>query len=228
MLLLCIVFAGREIGIFTKSMECCMAKNILSTYKKRRNFSVSPEPAATIRQELKNEPLFVIQKHAASHLHFDVRLEIGGVLASWAVPKGISTDPAIKHLAVPTEDHPYDYAFFEGTIPQGQYGGGTVMVWDIGTYTNIKEKNGKAVSMQQSYKMGTVEVALHGKKLHGNYALIRIGKQADNRWILLKMNDEYAHKKIKNVTKSALTGRTMAQIARGETPAPKKKRQSKG
>lgn len=190
-----------------------MPKSKLSSYKKRRSFDKTPEPIGIIKKELKDEPLFVIQKHAASHLHFDVRLEINGVLASWAVPKGISTDPAIKHLAVPTEDHPYDYAFFEGVIPQGQYGGGTVMVWDIGSYTNIKEKNGTIVPMNTCYKNGTIEVELRGKKLHGKYALVRMDKSNDKSWLLIKMRDAYAHRKIKNVTKSALSGRTMKQIS---------------
>lgn len=216
MLVLVLMLPAQKCSAWHKEpVECGMPKNTLAIYKKRRNFNKTQEPLAHIRQDLKNdEPLFVIQKHAASHLHFDVRLEIGGVLVSWAVPKGISSDPAVKHLAIPTEDHPYDYAFFEGTIPQGHYGGGTVMVWDIGTYTNIKEKNGKIVSMKQCYKNGTIEITMHGKKVQGNYALVRIGKPAENRWLILKMRDAYADKKIKNITKSALTDRTMAQIAK--------------
>lgn len=162
-------------------------------------------------------PIFVIQKHAASHLHFDFRLEIDGVLTSWAVPKGIPTNPAEKHLAIMTEDHPLDYAKFEGVIPEDNYGAGTVMVWDIGTYRNIKESDGKLVPMDQCLKRGTVEVWLEGEKLHGGYALIRTKLGGgDKNWLLLKMKDEYAKTAIPNATKSALTGRTMTQIAKDE------------
>src|SRR3984957_8556245 len=134
----------------------------LSKYKKKRNFSVSPEPTAIIKK--KSDALsFVVQRHKATRLHYDFRLEMNGVLKSWAVPKGPSTNPQDKRLAIETEDHPMDYATFEGVIPEDEYGAGPVIVWDTGTFTNLKE-NG--------YKNGHIEVTLDGTKLHGNYALI--------------------------------------------------------
>jgi DNA ligase D-like protein (predicted 3'-phosphoesterase) len=190
----------------------------LTTYRKKRQFSKTPEPVGSEKPAKKsNDGVFVIHKHDASHLHYDLRLEIDGVLKSWAVPKGPSTDPSVKRLAVETEDHPMEYLKFEGTIPQGQYGGGTVMVWDIGRFSNIREKKDKPVSLAQSYQDGTIEVTLHGKKLQGNYALVHthFGKN-DKNWLLIKMRDKFAEKKIKNVTKSAITGRTMKQIAQEE------------
>lgn len=195
-------------------------KNALKTYQEKRNFKKSKEPEGAAKKKQGKEPLFVVQKHAASHLHYDLRLEVDGVLVSWAVPKGFSLDPSVKHLAVQTEDHPYDYAEFEGTIPQGEYGGGTVMVWDIGTYQNIKEKDGKLVPMDKCLEHGTVEVALAGKKLKGGFALIKMHGRGPNQWLLIKMDDEYANRKRatlpKSWDKSALTKRTMKQIAQEE------------
>lgn len=191
-----------------------MPQKKLTQYRKKRHFAQTPEPYGSQQVKKSKELKFVVHKHAASHLHFDLRLEINGVLVSWAVPKGPSTDPRIKRLAIETEDHPIEYLTFEGTIPEGEYGGGTVMVWDIGTFKNIKEKNGRPVSVSQSYKNGTIEIELYGKKLHGKWALIRtkLGKN-DRNWLLIKMRDAYAGKKIAQVTKSALTGRTMKQIS---------------
>lgn len=161
--------------------------------------------------------LFVIQKHDASHLHYDFRLEINGVLKSWAVPKGPSTNPEIKHLAMPTEDHPLEYATFEGVIEAGSYGAGTVMVWDIGTFENIKQSKGSLVPIEQCYKNGQIEVFLHGKKLNGRYTLIRmkLGKAKKESWLLIKMRDEYADPQnnlLISKPNSALTDRTMEQI----------------
>lgn len=190
-------------------------KDALSTYHSKRNFKKTPEPnGTTTKTKLKKskKPIFVIQKHEASHLHYDLRLQIGDVLVSWAVPKGPSTDPGVKRLAVMTEDHPLDYANFEGIIPEG-YGAGNVMVWDIGTYENIND-----TSMEQSLKEGRIEVVLKGKKLGGGYALIatKLGKLPGKKnWLFFKLNDEFADTK-KTVTsardRSALTGRTMKQI----------------
>lgn len=190
-------------------------KPTLHDYYQRRDFSISPEPRGKQHSE-SDQPIFVIQKHAASHLHYDFRLELNGVLKSWAIPKGPSTDPKDKRLAMPTEDHPMEYATFEGTIPEGEYGAGTVMVWDIGTFENIKQKDGKQVALEQSYKNGQIEVILHGKKLKGAYTLIRLNTGNDRiRWLFIKMRDEYAHKPsnpIVNHPRSALTNRTMTQI----------------
>ena len=132
-------------------------------------------------------PCFVIQKHAATTLHYDFRLEIGGVLKSWAIPKGPSKDPRDKRLAVPTEDHTMEYKDFEGEIAEGSYGAGKVTIWDKGTYVNIREK----VSMQKAYQEGKIEICLHGKKLAGNYALIRMQrsfhKDKEKPWLIIKM-----------------------------------------
>src|SRR5579863_1464531 len=159
----------------------------LKSYKKRRDFTVSPEPSGKKVSKKSKKPIFVIQKHNASHLHYDFRLEIDGVLVSWAVPKGPSTDPSTKHLAVQTEDHPMDYATFEGMIPEGHYGAGSVIVWDTGTYENIKEKDGKLVPIEKCYKNGRIEIFLHGKKLQGGYALIKAENLKEGEWLLIKM-----------------------------------------
>jgi DNA ligase D-like protein (predicted 3'-phosphoesterase) len=161
----------------------------------------------------------VIQKHAARRLHYDFRIEVDGVLKSWAVPKGPSTDPRDRRLAVPTEDHPMEYATFEGVIPEGEYGAGTVMVWDTGTYANIREKDGEESPMAECVESGHIAIWLEGKKLQGGYALVRTGKGDSARWLLLKMKDERADARrnpVNSQPKSAITGRTLKQIARDE------------
>lgn len=158
-------------------------------------------------------PIFVIQAHAATSMHYDFRLEVDGVLVSWAVPKGPSTDPHVKHLALPTSDHPLDYARFEGVLPSG-YGAGPVMVWDIGTYKNIKTHEGKPISMREALNEGHVEIWLEGEKLKGGYALIRMNRPK-NPWLLIKMRDKYAHipqDPIKTLPRSAISQRTMKEI----------------
>lgn len=187
----------------------------LKEYTKKRNFKETTEPKA-VKKSSATKTMFVVQKHDASHLHYDFRLEIDGVLVSWAVPKGPSMDPSVKHLAIMTEDHPLDYGHFEGVIPEGNYGAGTVMVWDIGTYENIKTINDKNISMPQCLKQGTIEIILHGKKLKGAFALIRthLGDNEKN-WLLKKIDDKYASTKdITHKEKSALSNKTMNQIAR--------------
>jgi DNA ligase D-like protein (predicted 3'-phosphoesterase) len=202
----------------------------LQLYKSRRDFSSSPEPSGKKMKRKKGEqPIFVIQKHDASHLHYDFRIEIDGVLKSWAIPKGPSTDPHDKRLAVPTEDHPMDYAHFEGVIPEGHYGAGPVLVWDIGTFENIKQKDGALVPMKECYKNGQIEIFLHGKKLEGGYALIRTDYSGEEKWLCIKMNDEYADARRNPVStqpESALSGKTIEEIAQeGQvTKHPKKKR----
>ena len=210
-------FEEKESMVVTKQRT---KKNELGTYHKKRNFKKTPEPVGVIKKKKSKQPLFVIQEHAASHLHFDFRLEVDGVLKSWAIPKGPSLDPAIKRLAIETEDQPTDYATFEGIIPKGQYGGGTVMVWDIGTYDNSKATYN--LSMAECYEQGRIEIFLQGKKLKGNFALIHTHRPDDNsrQWIFFKMDDEYASKKknpVNTQKKSALTGRTMSQIKKEET-----------
>ena len=141
-----------------------MARGSLKDYQEKRDFTRTPEPAGD-RGPGSSEPIFVIQKHAARRLHYDFRLEVDGVLKSWAIPKGPSTDPRDKRLAVPTEYHPLAYAGFEGVIPEGEYGGGTVLVWDTGSYRNLTEKKGAAIPMGQGLAHGHVKVWLEGRKL---------------------------------------------------------------
>ena len=209
-----------------------MAPSSLKTYRKRRGLTKTkklPEPYGSVKPSYAKAsagkkkktklPLFVIQMHDASHLHYDFRLEIDGVLKSWAVPKGVPTQKGIRRLAMPTDDHPMEYARFEGIIPEGHYGGGTVMVWDIGTFENIKTHNGKPISIEESYKKGTVEIFIYGKKIWGPYALIRTqGLSNKESWILLKMKPRkgFEARKGKTVKKnvSAISGRTLKQIDR--------------
>ncbi len=199
----------------------------LRAYREKRDFARTGEPAGDETGTGGPVPVFVIQKHAARRLHYDLRLEIGGVLASWAVPKGPSTDPARKRLAVRTEDHPLDYAGFEGVIPAGEYGGGTVMVWDRGIYENLRAaKADDGADMPRSLADGTIEVRLEGEKLRGAWALVRtrgrFGKPGDENWLLIKKRDAEADPGA-DVTgerpDSVLTGRSLDQIAEEEDAA---------
>ena len=195
------------------------AENSLQEYLEKRDFAETPEPAGGATQA-SERPIFVIQQHDASTLHYDFRLEVDGVLKSWAVPKGPSTDPREKRLALPTEDHPLDYADFEGTIPEDEYGAGTVLVWDAGPDRNLRaEKEGDGASMEEALDEGKVEDWLDGQKLQGGYALIRTGDGEDARWLLIKMDDQGADAR-RNPTstepQSVLTGRTLEDIARQE------------
>lgn len=185
-------------------------------YARKRDFSRTPEPRGGGRRPSGKGPIFVIQKHDASTLHYDFRLQIGDRLVSWAVPKGPSTDPREKRLAVPTEDHPLDYADFEGVIPEGEYGAGTVLVWDTGPYDNVTEKDGEPVGIEQALAHGHIAVRLHGKKLEGGYALQRMGRDEDAQWLLIKMDDDAADARRNPVStepKSVLSGRTLKEIA---------------
>lgn len=150
----------------------------LSRYRAKRAFGRSPEPRSGKRRKSDKRPIFVVQEHDAFSLHYDFRLEVDGVLKSWAVPKGPSTDPREKRLATPTEDQPLDYAEFEGVIPEGEYGAGTVLVWDTGPYENISEKDGKSVQAEAALEKGHLSVRLFGKKLQGGYTLVRMGDDA--------------------------------------------------
>src|SRR4029079_17409687 len=161
----------------------------LREYVRKRDFTLTPEPSGLGKKKSRagSKLSYVIQKHAASRLHYDFRLELDGVLLSWAVPKGPSLDPSDKRLAVHVEDHPLDYGGFEGTIPQGQYGGGSVIVWDRGTWEPEKDP-------REGMRRGKLEFTLHGKKLQGSWALVRLhGKPGDEKnWLLFKRTDEYA------------------------------------
>ncbi len=182
----------------------------LRDYEKKRSFSKTPEPGPK-KKSTRTGKMFVVQKHRASHLHYDFRLEADGVLKSWAVPKGPALDPKIKRLAMQVEDHPVDYAKFEGVIPEGEYGGGTVMVWDYGTY---EPENTSDVSA--AIRKGELKFSLKGKKLMGSWALVRT---RDRQWLLIKHRDHYAIEGL-DVTEvapaSILTRRTLAEIAEDE------------
>jgi bifunctional non-homologous end joining protein LigD len=189
-------------------------KQALKTYREKRRFDVTPEPQGG-KASPKGKMKFVIQKHAASHLHYDFRLENAGVLLSWAVPKGPSTDPAVKRLAMHVEDHPLDYADFEGIIPKGQYGGGTVMVWDQGTYVNLTNRDGKLVPLSAGLAKGHIDFWLQGKKLNGGWSLLRMSSNP-KQWLLVKMKDVGAHyppNPVEENPNSAVTKRSLEQIA---------------
>jgi bifunctional non-homologous end joining protein LigD len=191
----------------------------LSTYRQKRDFEKTPEPSGKTAVAPSAQRRFVIQKHDATRLHYDLRLEFDGVFKSWAVTKGPSLDPHDKRLAVEVEDHPLDYGDFEGTIPDGQYGGGTVMLWDRGTWESEDPERG--------FQKGDLKFTLHGDKLHGSWVLVRMrhdrtgGKRTN--WLLIKHRDEYASESddILSEDKSVASGRAMAEIADGKGRAPK-------
>lgn len=191
----------------------------LRDYKEKRDFSATPEPNGELGKS-NGEPIFVIQKHDASNLHYDLRLEADGVLKSWAVPKGPSMDPKVKRLAVPTEDHPMGYADFEGVIPEGHYGAGTVIVWDSGTFKNTK---GDGVNLSDNLDEGHATINLSGSKLVGNFALIRTKRGGKRpQWLFFKMKDDYA-KPDSDITSempnSSKTSRSLDEVAEQEEPA---------
>ena len=186
----------------------------LIRYKEKRNFKSTSEPAGGKAKG--GQLVFVIQKHAATRLHYDFRLEMEGVLKSWAVPKGPSTDPSVKRLAMMVEDHPYDYRDFEGSIPKGEYGGGTVIVWDEGTYEPLEKIEGKKAQdkhLLKQLKAGSIKIVMHGKKLKGEWALVKT-KQDENSWLLIKHRDKYASEEDITVkkAKSVVSGKTLEQI----------------
>ncbi|MFZ0052888.1 MAG: DNA polymerase ligase N-terminal domain-containing protein [Desulfobaccales bacterium] len=195
-----------------------MAAKTLDDYQAKRDFRRTPEPSPGGR-EVSAQPIFVIQKHGASHLHYDFRLEVDGVLKSWAIPKGPSTDPQEKRLAVPTEDHPLEYAGFEGVIPEGEYGAGTVLVWDTGKFRNITEKKGVALDLPEALAHGHLKVWLEGRKLKGGYALTRFKTGKDEAWLLVKTDDQEADASadlLRTRPESVLSGRTLEEIAQGD------------
>ena len=194
-----------------------MGPQELEEYREKRDFRRTPEPAGEPGEPGKGA-LFVVQKHGARRLHYDLRLESDGVLKSWAVPKGPSMDPRDKRLAVPTEDHPLSYADFEGIIPKGEYGAGSVEVWDRGVFVNLKP-GGEDNSIASNLDEGLVEVWLEGEKLKGGFALVRTRGGKDESWLLVKMKDSEAgleSNPVEDLPRSVLTGRTLEEIAAGE------------
>jgi bifunctional non-homologous end joining protein LigD len=189
----------------------------LKKYNDKRSFNQTSEPEGKAGKKHNGELKFVIQKHDASHLHYDFRLEMDGVLKSWAVPKGPSTDPSVKRLAMMVEDHPYDYRTFEGIIPEGNYGAGTVIVWDEGTYEPLEVPGSKLQGeklLLKQLKEGSLKFSLHGKKLKGEFALVKTKGMGDNAWLLIKHNDKYAKESdITKKDKSVQSGKTLAKIA---------------
>jgi len=186
----------------------------LKEYNKKRHFGVSPEPSGKPTPPKKHEALlYVIQKHRATALHYDFRLEWNGVLLSWAVPKGPSLDSSVKRLAMQVEDHPVEYASFEGVIPEGEYGGGTVMVWDEGTWTP------ESPDVNAALAKGDLKINLHGKKLQGSWVLVRThgwGSSSGKSWLLIKHRDQYTSTKDVTIEKprSIVSNKLLAEIAR--------------
>ncbi len=197
----------------------------LATYKKKRNFKDTPEPAGKEKKDT-GKLIFVVQRHHASHLHYDFRLELGGTLKSWAVPKGPSLNPKDKRLAMMVEDHPIDYATFEGDIPEGNYGSGHVDVWDHGTYEPIDEEGNviSAKEFAQNMRKGSIKFRMKGRKLKGDFALVNL-KKDEKSWLLIKHRDKYATDEEYNsedyAKKSSLAYTEKRNAARKTSPAKK-------
>jgi bifunctional non-homologous end joining protein LigD len=198
-----------------------MVMKLLARYRAKRDFTKTEEPSGQTKVTGSQKLRFVIQKHAASHLHYDLRLELDGVFKSWAVAKGPSLDPHDKRLAIEVEDHPIDYGDFEGTIPKGQYGGGTVMVWDRGFWD--------CKAPQQAYSKGKLDFTLEGEKLHGGWILTRMRQREGEKrtnWLLIKHRDAFAREGKKNrildEDTSVASGRSMDEItaSKGRKPKP--------
>jgi len=191
-----------------------MASDTLKTYREKRNFKKTDEPKG---EKSDSDNIFVIQKHDAQNLHYDFRLSIDGVLKSWAVPRGLSTEANEKRLAIRTEDHPVDYADFEGVIPEDEYGGGTVMVWDKGEYDSIK--NGDK-SMKEALEDGALKFELKGEKIKGGYAMARTQQGDDDddqneQWVIFKLDDKHADARRNPQSTepdSVLTGRSLEEL----------------
>jgi bifunctional non-homologous end joining protein LigD len=204
----------------TEKTRTRKAPKRLAEYRKKRDFTRTAEPRGG-RGKRAAKLAYVIQKHAASHLHFDLRLELDGVMKSWAVPKGPSLDPAVKRLAMQVEDHPIEYNAFEGTIPKGEYGGGTVMIWDRGTYEyGADDAVDGEKGLREGYRRGDFKFVLHGKRLKGSWVLVRTRRGDPRRaqWLLIKHRDDFAEpgsEVVEEYQTSAATGRTMDDIAAG-------------
>ncbi len=199
--------------------RACMS---LKEYRKKRNFRATPEPPGATAPEGQEPLSFVVHKHHASRLHFDLRLELDGVLKSWAIPKGPSLDPREKRLAVMVEDHPFDYRTFEGVIPEGNYGAGTVMIWDRGTYHAMGHatRRESEEALRQGLGRGHLTFVLEGQRLKGEFALVKLKKAEDNSWLFIKKGDEFSRTgAIPHADTSVASGRTMEEIA-NDAPDP--------
>ena len=189
----------------------------LKEYNKKRDFRKTSEPKGNMKSG-KNLLHFVVQKHAARNLHYDFRLELDGVLKSWAVPKGPSLDPKIKRLAMHVEDHPYDYRTFEGTIPDGEYGAGEVIVWDEGTYHAIgtDDKKESEKILREGYAKGDFKFYLEGQKLKGEFVLVKMKNRGEKQWLLIKHKDKYVSTEdILQDERSVISDRTLEDVAKG-------------
>lgn len=227
-------------AVKTSGRSSRSARAQLTEYRRKRDFTRTREPAGDLTPVSKGggHLRFVIQKHAASHLHFDLRLEVDGVMKSWAVPKGPSLDPSMKRLAMQVEDHPIDYNTFEGTIPKGEYGGGTVMLWDRGTYSSdtAASPDEEEDAIREGLKRGDLKITFHGERLHGSFALVRMkfargrSSAAKPQWLLIKHRDEFATDEdvVAENTTSVDTNRTMEEIASGNTKVWRSNRKPKG
>ena len=213
----------------TSGSSKTLSRAQLAEYRRKRDFGRTQEPSGkTTSSPTRSGRLrFVVQKHAASHLHFDLRLEVDGVMKSWAVPKGLSLDPSVKRLAMQVEDHPMDYNAFEGTIPKDEYGGGTVMLWDQGTYSvdTAASHDEEEDAIREGLRRGDLKITFHGERLHGSFALVRMkfarnsSSSSKPQWLLIKHRDEFATDKdvvAENMT-SVESDRTMDEIASGKS-----------
>jgi bifunctional non-homologous end joining protein LigD len=190
----------------------------LNKYKEKRDFKKTEEPKGKSKK-VRDDLIFVVQKHDATSLHYDFRLELDGVLKSWAVPKGPSLNPKEKRLAMMVEDHPFDYKDFEGVIPEGNYGAGEVIVWDNGTYHSIETEDRKESIpyLKKGLEKGDLKFVLHGEKLNGQFALVNMKKPKQNAWLLIKKSDEFAtDKDILKDNRSVLSGKGINEIGRDE------------
>jgi bifunctional non-homologous end joining protein LigD len=198
----------------------------LEEYARKRNFSDTPEPAPGGKKSTaaSKGPYFCVQRHDATRLHYDFRLEIGGALKSWAVPKGPTLDPTVRRLAAHVEDHPLDYGDFEGNIPEGNYGAGSVMLWDRGTFEVLGD-----APAQEQYERGDLKFRLSGEKLRGDFALVHMksARGKGNEWLLIKKRDQYATPgwNVEDFAWSVISGRTQEEIAQG-LPAKKARRKT--
>ncbi|HEX2218606.1 MAG TPA: DNA polymerase ligase N-terminal domain-containing protein [Gemmatimonadales bacterium] len=202
----------------------------LAEYRRKRDFKRTREPEGG-RRKKSTRLAYVIQKHDASRLHYDLRLELDGVMKSWAVPKGPSLDPSVKRLAIHVEDHPIEYNRFEGTIPEGEYGGGTVMIWDQGTYTSAGDAEDPQAALREGYERGDFKFVLRGKRLKGSWVLVRTRTRGDRsrqgQWLLIKHRDEHADPDLDPTAEhrtSSQSGRTMEEIAQGRPAKRPRKR----